>query len=54
MEDWKKMYSILCGAISDALDILPLIPENMPAVELLHDALEEAEELYISADEGHS
>lgn len=50
MEDWKRMYAILCGAISDALDVLPLTPENMPAVELLHDTLEKAEELYISAE----
>lgn len=51
MEDWKKMYAILCGGISEALDALPEKPENAWARALLERALEEAEELYLSAGE---
>ena len=51
MEDWKKMYAILCGGISEALDALPETPENAWARALLERALEEAEELYLSAGE---
>ena len=48
MELYQKMYAILCGAISDVLDILP--PENLHARVLLEDAMRRAEELYIEAE----
>ena len=42
--DYKKMYAILCGAASDALDALPDAPECAPARRILTEALEQAEE----------
>ena len=39
-----KPYAILCGAVSDALDALPAIPENIRARWLLEHALHQAEE----------
>ena len=50
MIDWKKMYAILCGGISDALDVLPEGADNARAISILQQALEDAEELYLSAD----
>lgn len=45
---YKKMYSILCGALSDALDLL----EEGRVFELrqtLKESLERAEEIYINS-----
>ena len=28
MADYKRMYAILCAAASEALDLLPELPEN--------------------------
>lgn len=47
--NWKQMYAILCGATSDALDVLPQKPEY--AGHLLREALEQAEELYLQETE---
>ena len=47
--DYKKMYALLFGAISDALDILPHYPENENTRTVLQNALLTAEEWYISA-----
>lgn len=46
----KKMYALLCGAASDALDALD---RNQPllARKLLQEALLKAEELYIQSEE---
>lgn len=44
--DWEKLYAILCGEVSDALDVLPLFPENMQAYEILENALLRTENLY--------
>lgn len=46
-----KPYAILCGAVSDALDALPAIPENVRARWLLEHALHQAEELYCETEE---
>ena len=51
MADYQKMYALLCGAVSDALDILPQMAETMPARQLLKRALLEAEELYLASTE---
>ena len=48
MPDYKKMYAILCGAASDALDALPETEENVAGRALLQEALEKAEELFIA------
>ena len=51
MPDYKKMNAVLCAAASEALDALPETAENAAGRELLQAALEEAEELYIEAEE---
>ena len=51
MPDYKKMYALVCGAASDALDLLPETEENQPGREVLQAALLQAEELYISAED---
>jgi hypothetical protein len=50
MPDYAKMYALLCGAASEAID---LIESNNPAgaAALLRRALLEAEEFYVGADE---
>lgn len=45
-----KPYAILCGAVSDVLDALPAIPENVRVRWLLEHALHQAEELYCEAE----
>lgn len=52
MEQYRKMYAILCTAVSEAIDALPYIPETVYARCLLEKALWEAEEVYISENEG--
>lgn len=46
---YKKMYAIVCGTLSDSLELLDdgRVPE---AKQLLREALERAEDCYISAD----
>ena len=51
MPNYEKMYAILCGAASDALDALPETEENGPGRALLQKALDTAEELYITDGE---
>ena len=47
MPEYEKMYAVLCGAISDALDNL----SNRTKIRnILEEALLETEEMYISAD----
>lgn len=50
MADYKVMYSILCGAMSDALDELDTEYHRQKAVFILQRALEKTEEMYIEAD----
>lgn len=45
--EYTKMYAILCGGISDALDCLPFTPATEETRRILEDALEEAEEVYL-------
>jgi len=51
MPDYKKMYAILCSAASEAIDLLPPVPENLAATARLQMALLEAEELYLQEEE---
>lgn len=47
MPEYEKMYAVLCGAISDALDDL----NNKSKVRaILEEALLKTEEMYITAD----
>ena len=50
MEKYQKMYAILCGGISEALDVLPYSAQTFHARLLLEKALREAEEIYIRED----
>ena len=47
MQNYEKMYAVLCGAIDDVMDELARIPLASSSVERLHSALEQAEEIYI-------
>lgn len=44
---YAKMYNILCAAASEALDRMPRTPENEAAAQILQEALDEAEEVYL-------
>lgn len=47
MPDYKQMYTILRGAISDALDVLPERPDNQKTRQILEAALKQVGEIYI-------
>lgn len=47
MPDYKTMYHILCAAASEALDKLPDEPANATGRDILQNALNEAEDIYI-------
>ncbi len=50
MTDYKKMYAILCGAISDALDMVK--EGNMIKVNaILQNAILTTEDMYIREDD---
>ncbi len=49
MPDYKKMYAILCGAASDAIDLLADAKNSERAKAELLRALLQAEELYLDA-----
>ena len=49
MPDYPKMYALLCGAASDAIDLIGAGRAEQ-AMQLLQSALLEAEELYVEAD----
>lgn len=49
MQDFEKMYAILCGAIDDVIEPLEHIPRARPYAHALTAALPEAEERYLSA-----
>lgn len=46
MAVYERMYAILCGAVSDAVDYLES-DQGAHAIQLLKNALEQTEELYI-------
>lgn len=50
MPDYQKMYSLLCAAASDALDLMPKIEENENARLRLTAALLRAEDIYSESD----
>ena len=49
--DYRKMYYILCHAVSEALDLLPETVDNACGRAILQKALLEAEEVYLSDGE---
>ena len=48
---YQKMYAIVCGAASDAIDLLHSGENILQAQMLLKNALLQAEELYVNAGE---
>ena len=50
-ELYQKMYAIVCGAASDAVDLLSSPGGALHAKVLLENALLSAEELYLSYGE---
>ena len=51
MANYREMYSILCAAMSDALDNLKNTPDNEAAIFIMSDALDRAENLYIESSD---
>ena len=52
MPDYMKMYAVLCSAVDKAIEALENIPPALPIAYALLDALEVAEDLYISTAGG--
>ena len=50
MNDYKKMYAVLCGAIDDVIEPLRMIPAAYPQMCKLQTVLLEAEEIFINTD----
>ena len=50
MADYKKMYAILCSAMSDAIDSLENIPLARNAVEAMKEAMNRAEDVYLDGE----
>ena len=48
---YKKMYAILCGAASDAIDLLSSADGILQAKVTLEQALQSAEDLYLTQAE---
>ena len=51
MVDYRRMYSLMCTAASEALDALPDTPENAEGRLLLQTALYYTEDIYIAQTE---
>ena len=51
MPDYKTMYHILCAAASEALDKLPDGLANAAGRDILQNALNKAEDIYIDTAE---
>ena len=47
MEDYRKMYTVLCCAIDDVIDDLSQIPKARQSLLHLQRALQQAEDIYI-------
>ena len=50
MDEYKKMYAVLCGAIDEVIEPLKAIPEAHREVQKLQNALLKAEEIFISGE----
>ena len=48
MPNYQKMYALLCGAASDAVDLIER-GESIKASALLREALLKTEDMYIEA-----
>lgn len=45
--NWKSMYMTLVGKVNEALELLPLFPENVKIYNILDAAMQDAEDIYI-------
>ena len=54
MADYQKMYAVLCGAASEAIDQLESIPLAFPVRRSLQAALDKVEEIYMQAPYPHA
>lgn len=45
--NWKSMYMTLVGKVNEALEFLPLFPENVKIYNILEAAMQDAEDIYI-------
>lgn len=45
--NWKSMYMTLVGKVNEALELLPLFPENVKIYNILEAAMQDAEDIYI-------
>lgn len=50
LANWRAMYMTLFHGINDALELLPVCPENLPAYQAMVKVLLDAEEQYISEE----
>lgn len=50
MADYKKMYAILCSAMSEAIDSLEDIPRARDAVKTMKEAMNTAEDIYLDSE----
>ena len=51
IELYRKMYARLCAGVSDAIDLLKASNNALYVSTILQKAPDEAEELYLSADD---
>lgn len=49
--NYPKMYALLCGAVSDAIDELQNVPGAEMVAQRLENALRQAEECYIGEED---
>lgn len=50
LANWRAMYMTLFHGINDALELLSVCPENLPAYQAMVRVLLDAEEQYISEE----
>lgn len=50
-EGYRKMYAILCGAASDAIDALQDPNNRFYARTILEAAMQKAEDIYLDSEE---
>ena len=48
MANYRKMYAVLCAAVDEVIDPLEKIPLAAPQAGKLHEAMREAEGIYIN------
>ena len=49
MANYRKMYVVLCSAVDQAISDLQQYPFAYRSVQLLHQAMQQAEDIYIDS-----